>query len=148
MFTALQGDYTSSIVIGGITAAITLILVVISLVEKSFSIGLLSGIIAFTGLFTSLGSVATIGGLTYEDNKKNLENYFEEQYSGDFSFAPGRWRINMDSFANVEDQRITVERKVDNAIYLYRLTVGEDETQPALIEIVAGDRSDYPPLQK
>lgn len=148
MFEASQLNYTVALVIGGIVALITLIFVIASVVSKSSTAGILTFVAAFMGLFIALGAAGIMEKMTYQDNVQLLEKHFENQYSGDFSFTPGNWSINMYSFAHVEDQRITVERKLDNAIYLYRLTAGEDETQPALMEIVSGDRSDYPPLQK
>lgn len=148
MFEALQPDYTSSFVVGSILAVTLAAIVVTAIKTKEFGLWLFAGMCLFVAIFAFLASAAITDINVRQDNFENLETFFEEEYTGDFTILAHSSNVNTESFADVEEQRITVERKLDDAIYIYRLTAGEDETQPALLEIVSGERTNYPPLKK
>lgn len=160
MFNVVEPDNTVSYVIGGVFL-VGVIVLACSLFRSSSpndDEDHMGGILLlFCGVLFSITAVGisaySIQKNAYSDNLINLESYFEENYSGDFKVVPpvsadeGVNRIDFSNLDGVEGQRVDVERDMGEALYVYRLYFDEDG-DPALKELIAGDRADYPPLVK
>lgn len=110
-----------------------------------------SGTVVVLGLLVGITSGAvTNSGL--QSNISSVESFLENRYSGDFEVDDDKMDRSelFDAFNDwddIKEKKVTVTRELDGKVYSYLLNA-DDEGQPALLEVVSGTVSAYPPLTK
>jgi hypothetical protein len=106
--------------------------------------------VMLTGLFGS-SIYSDAEEKAYYSNVVSVQDALNDKYSGDFvvyakylAFLPG---IDFSHLDAVEYENVKVERKIDGAVYVYRL-VFDSEGQPDVIRVVSSDSVEYPSLTK
>jgi hypothetical protein len=110
-----------------------------------------SGTVVVLGLLVGITSGAvTNSGL--QSNISSVESFLENRYSGEFEVDDDKMDRSelFDAFNDwddIKEKKVTVTRELDGKVYSYLLNA-DDEGQPALLEVVSGTVSAYPPLTK
>jgi len=168
MFTVTEPDYTAAVAyfIGlGVVVTVVVFLVVRSKLKKRKLNGGkkpeytgMSTEYIFTVLFGTLLSMGLLIGAgivtsfpvedAYKVNVGSTEEALNDKYSGDFTieaYGESDSRIiDFSSLEEVESAKVTVERKLDGDVYVYRLAFVDGE--PDVVKVVTSDSVQYPSL--
>lgn len=87
-----------------------------------------------------------------QSNISGVESFLEDRYSGEFEVDDDEMDRSelfaaFNDWGNIKESKVPVTRELDGKLYSYLLNA-DDEGQPALLEVVSGTVSGYPPLTK